>query len=225
LLTRCRKDARLCFAAHEASGRRYALEIFTPEDVLQSPRCRYRWCKIWLGHRRRRIRYKVLPEVLWRRGGGDRKLRLLVLAPLPYKTSPNASLNYRQPGYLLSTDLRSPERELIQSYFDRWQIEINHRDEKTILSVGQAQVWSPSSVSRQPALTVASYSMLLLASLRCFGPGRSSFHPQLPKWRLHSPRASLLDLLTLLRKEIIETSVKNPTYAEMAKNLALCAKT
>jgi len=37
----------------------------------------------------------------------------------------------------LSTDVRSPVRELIQSCFDRWQIEVNHRDEKTILSVEQ----------------------------------------------------------------------------------------
>lgn len=225
LLTRCRKDARLCFAAPEGSGRCYAVEIFTPEDVLQSHRCRYCWCKIWLGNKRRRIRYKVVESVLWRRGGGSRMLRLIVIAPIPYKMSRNSSLNYRQPGYLLSTDIHSPTRELIQSYFDRWQIEVNHRDEKTILSVGQAQVWSPPSVTRQPALTVASYSMLLLAGLRCFGPGRSSCHPGLPKWRSHSARASLLDLLTMLRKEIIETSVKNSDYAELAKNLTLYAKT
>jgi hypothetical protein len=225
LLTRCRKDARLCFPAPESSGRQYAVEIFTPENVLQSVRCQYLWCQIRLGHKRRRIRYKIVEPVLWRRGAGSRKLRLIVIAPIPYKLSRHASRNYRQPGYLLSTDVHSPVRELIQSYFDRWQIEVNHRDEKTVLSVGQAQVWSPSSVARQPALTVASYSMLLLSSLRCFGPGRSSFHHDLPKWRSTSYRASLLDLLTLLRKEIIETSVNNPEYAEMAKNLTLCAKT
>ena len=171
------------------------------------------------------IRYKLVESVLWRRGAGTRKLRLIVIAPLPYKMSRNASINYRQPGYLLTTDVCSPVRELIQSYFDRWQIEVNHRDEKTILSVGHAQVWSPCSVPRQPALTVASYSLLLLAGLRCFGPGRSSSCPALPKWRTHSPRASLLDLLTLLRKEITETSVHHPRYAQMAENLTTCAKT
>jgi hypothetical protein len=225
LLTRCRKDARLCFPAPEGTGRHYALEIFTPEDVLKSPRAQYLWCKIWLGQRRRRIRYKLVESVLWRRGAGTRKLRLIVIAPLPYKMSRNASINYRHPGYLLTTDVCCPVRELIQNYFDRWQIEVNHRDEKTTLSLGQAQVWSPSSVPRQPALTVASYSMLLLAGLRCFGPGRSSSCPALPKWRSHSPRASLLDLLTLLRKEIIETSVNHPAYAQMAENLTKYAKT
>ncbi len=36
---------------------------------------------------------------------------------------------YRQPAYLLTTDLASQARELLQIYFDRWQIE-NHREEK-----------------------------------------------------------------------------------------------
>jgi hypothetical protein len=225
LLARCRKDARLCFAAPAQSSRRYALEIFTPEDARRSSRCQYLRCKIWLGHKRRQVRYKVVGPVLWRRGAGTRNLRLIILAPIPYKVSRNAARNYRDPGYLLSTDLQSPVRELIQSYFDRWQIEVNHRDEKTILSVGKAQVWSPASVPRQPAMTVASYSMLLLAGLLCFGPGRSSHFPVLPKWRSRSSRASLLDLLTLLRKEIIETSVKSTICAQIAKNMTIYAKT
>jgi hypothetical protein len=225
LLTRCRKDARLCFPAPEGSGRRYSIDIFSPKNVLDSQRAPFQWCKIWMGQRRRRIRYKIVESVLWRRGASTRHLRLIVIAPIPYKLSPNASRNFRQPGYLLSTDTYSPVRDLIQSYFDRWQIEVNHRDEKTILSVGQAQVWSTSSVSKQPALTVASYSMLLLAGLHCFGPGRDFCHIPLPKWRSHSSRISLLDLLTLLRTEIIETSVKEPIYAKMARNLTISAKT
>ena len=225
LLSRCRKDARLCLPAPEGCGRKYALEIFTPEDVRQSRRCLWRTCKISYGHRRHRLRYKLVEPVFWRRGAGIRKLRLIVIAAVPYKISPHARRNYRDPAYLFSTDLRTPVRELIQSYLDRWQIEVNHRDEKTVLAVGQAQVWSPRSVDRQPALTVASYSMLLLTGLLCFGPGRSSLFPSLPKWRTHSHRASVLDLLTLLRKEIIETSVQDPAHAKLMKNLMLCGKT
>ena len=43
----------------------------------------------------------------------------------------------------------------IQDYFDRWGIEVNHRDEKEILGVGQAQVWNEKSVSKVPALLMA----------------------------------------------------------------------
>ena len=61
----------------------------------------------------------------------------------------------------------------MQAYFDRWEIEVNHRDEKSILGVGQAQVWSKWSVARLPALRVASYSLLLLSALQAYGPHRT----------------------------------------------------
>src|SRR5256884_4876952 len=83
----------------------------------------------------------------------------------------------------LTTDLRTSIKLLVQSCFDRWQIEVNHRDEKDILGVGQAQVRSEQSIPRHPALAVASYSMLLLAALRSFGPGRTHDYLQQPKWR------------------------------------------
>ena len=89
-------------------------------------------------------------------------------------------------------------------YFDRWEIEVNHREEKDTLGVGQAQVRSKKSVPRQPAFAVAAYSMLLLACLNVFGPGRTDNYIPLPKWRKNARRASCLDLVTLLRKELVE---------------------
>jgi hypothetical protein len=86
-------------------------------------------------------------------------------------------------------------------YLDRWEIEVNHRDEKTTLGVGQAQVWSRKSVARQPALVVAAYSALLLASLEAYGATRNEVYRFLPKWRRRSQRPSCLDLVTLLRQQ------------------------
>ncbi len=138
--------------------------------------------------------------LLWRGGALDRPLRLLILRPLPY-TTPAGVRNYRRPAYLLTTDLASPAQALIQAYCDRWQIEVNHREEKSILGVGQAQVWHPNSVPRQPAFAVAAYSLLLLAGLRTYGPGRSDQLVPLPRWRRNAKRASALDLVTALRLE------------------------
>jgi hypothetical protein len=95
-------------------------------------------------------------------------------------------------------------------YFDRWQIEVNHRDEKDTLGVGQAQMWNPVSVPKQPALVVASYSALLLAALKAFGPGRGEAYAELPKWRSNAKRPSCLDLSVLLRKE----AQQNPALLE-----------
>jgi hypothetical protein len=112
---------------------------------------------------------------------------------------------------------------LIQLYCDRWQIEVNHRDEKSILGVGQAQVHADKAVPRHPAFAVAVYSLLLLAGLQTFGPGRTSDYQPLPKWRRNATRPSLLDLLTVLRQEINETPIApgpRPGMMENAVNYA-----
>jgi len=226
LLARCRKDARLCFQDRSGSRRHYAVEVFTPEDVRKSDRLEWKQSRIYFGAKRRKLRYKVLPNVLWKRGAGTRLLRLIVIAPVPYKMSAHSRIHYRDPAYLLTTDLKTSPKKLLQHYFDRWQIEVNHRDEKTLLTIGQAQVWSPLSVPRQPAFTVASYSLLLLAQLRCFGPGRSSDFLPLPKWRNRPPRRpSLQDLLTRLRQDVYQTSVSSMLTANFAKNITTHAKT
>ena len=92
----------------------------------------------------------------------------------------------------------------MQIYFDRWQIEVNHREEKDTLGVGQAQLWNVNSVPKQPVLAVASYSALLLASLQAFGAERANAYAELPKWRRNARRPSCLDLITLLRKEMTQ---------------------
>ena len=226
LLARCRKDARLCLEDSSASRRKYAVEVFTPEDVRQSDRCAWKGTRIYFGAKRRKVRYKVAPNLLWRRGAGTRQLRLIVIAPVPYKMSPQSHINYRDPAYLLTTDLKTSPKQLLQHYFDRWQIEVNHRDEKNILAVGHSQVWSKLSVPRQPTFTVASYSLLLLACLRCTGPGRTSDFQPLPKWRKTSAnRPSLQDVLTLLRQNLCETSVSSMLDINFAKNMTIYAKT
>ena len=226
LLARCRKDARLCRPALGPGPRHYDPHLFTPEQVRQNPRILYRRLRVYYGGRRRWIRFKVVPGVLWRRGAGTRPLRLLVIAPQPYRRDRQGRLCYRNPAYLLTTDLRSALKHLVQSYLDRWQIEVNHRDQKTLLGVGQAQLRSARAVSRHPALAVASYALLQLAALRCLGPGRGTAFMPLPKWRKKASRYSLLDLLTLLRQEMTdETRVSRWTKPQFAKNLVLYADT
>jgi hypothetical protein len=68
----------------------------------------------------------------------------------------------------------------LQDYFDRWGIEVNHRDEKEILGIGQAQVWNQRLVSKVPALLVAMYSWLLLGGLASYDPQRTDDDLPLP---------------------------------------------
>jgi hypothetical protein len=201
LLCRARADVRLCAPAPPGSRRRYAQKKFTPEQVRQNESLSWQSIQLWHGGKRRKLRYKEVKEVLWQSGAGPRRLRLLVVAPVPYRRTKHSRLCYRRPAFLLTTDQSTPAIQLLQVYLDRWEIEVNHRDEKTILGVGQAQVWSPKSVARQPALVIAAYSALLLASLEAYGATRNEVYRLLPKWRRRSQRPSCLDLVTLLRQQ------------------------
>lgn len=202
LLARARKDARLCWHAAANSRRFYAPEKFTPEQVRKDDARGWKTTRVFYGAKRRKVRYKELGDLYWQRGAAKRPLRLIVIAPTPYRKNKSRKLYYRQPAYLLTTELRSSIKQLLQIYFDRWQIEVNHREEKDTLGIGQAQLWNVTSVPKQPVLAVAAYSALLLASLQAFGAERGSAYAELPKWRRNAHRPSCLDLIALLRKEI-----------------------
>jgi len=204
LISRTRKDAALCQQAAPGGLRFYAAEKFTPEQVRQDETQPWKVTKVFYGGKWRKVRYKEVPLVYWQGGAGRCPLRLLVAAPTPYRKRKSSKLYYRLPAYLLTTDLNDPVKQLLQIYFDRWQIEVNHRDEKDTLGVGQAQLWNVNSVPKQPVLAVAAYSALLLASLIAFGAERGAAYEALPRWRKKAYRPSCLDLITLLRKEMAE---------------------
>ena len=208
ILARARKDIRLCHRAASGSRAFYGGHKFTPEQVRQDPSVAWAKVRVFYGGHWRKLRYKQLTPVWWQSGSGRRPVRLLILAPIAYQPPGRRRKYYRDPAYLLTTDLQATARELIQMYLDRWQIEVNHREEKDTLGVGQAQLRSLRSVPRQPAFVVAAYSALLLAALVAFGPHRTTAFAALPKWRKHASRPSCLDLVTLLRNELLDTSGK-----------------
>lgn len=204
LIARTRKDSVLCFRAPAGSRRFYSIQKFTPEQVRQDDSIPWQTTKIFYGGKRRKVDYKEVRNVYWPGGARKRPLRLLVVRPTRYQKTHSSRYYYRRPAYLLTTVLNDTVRQLLQIYFDRWQIEVNHREEKDTLGVGQAQLRNVTSVPKQPAFAVASYSALLLASLQAFGAQRGQAYAALPKWRRRAARPSALDLITLLRKEAIE---------------------
>jgi hypothetical protein len=80
--------------------------------------------------------------------------------------------------------------------------QVNFRDEKTLVGVGQAQVRSPQAVARAPAFLVACYALLLWSNLVVFGDHRTAAFEKLPRWRNAQPvRPSTRDLLRLLQQQ------------------------
>ena len=204
VVARARKDAALCFPFKGGGRRVYDPVTFTPEQVLKDAKRRWIKVSVFHGGASREVRYKQVSGVLWRRGAGRRPLRLLVVAPTPYRRTKKGRLMYRKPAYLLTTDPKRSSQQVLQAYFDRWEIEVAHREMKDTFGVGEAQVRSELSVPRQPALSAATYSALHLAALEAYGPGRPECLGPLPKWQREKTRASCLDLIREVRKEVVE---------------------
>jgi hypothetical protein len=210
LIGRLRSDAQLCFkpdpAAAARTGRRrvYGLPAPTPAQLLADPEAPVVEVEAWAAGRLHRFPVKTLAELLWRSGSGARPVRLVVIKALRYRLNQGSPLLYRQPAYLLVTDPDMPLEQVVQRYVWRWEIEVNFRDEKTLLGVGQPQVFHPRSVEAAPQFQVGVYALLLLAARQAFGDGPMPDAVPPPKWRRHcsKPRASTQDLLQRLRQEL-----------------------
>jgi hypothetical protein len=132
LLCRARADVRLCAPAPPGSRGKYAQKKFTPEQVRQNESLSWQSIQLWHGGKRRKLRYKEVKEVLWQSGAGPRRLRLLGVAPVPYRRTPHSRLCYRRPAFLWTTDQSTPAIQRLQVYRDRWEIEVHHRDQKSL---------------------------------------------------------------------------------------------
>ena len=212
---RIRRDAKLHSPLVKSDGmpgrpRRYGPKAPTPEQILQDDSIPAVKIGCFAASEMREIPVKVFGPVYWRRAGADRPLLLVVIKPLGYRLRQGSKLLYRQPAFLVCTDIHLDLQLLVQSYVQRWEIECNHRDEKSILGVAEGQVRNPEAVSRLPQLQVAAYSLLLLAALLSSGFQRTDNYLPLPKWRRQSARPSLQDLLNLLRHQIFARGVDAP---------------
>ena len=215
---RIRKDAKLFLALPPAavsrSGRprRYGAPAPTPEQVLHDKAVPVVMIRCFAAGEVREIPVKVVRSIYWRKAGPDLPLLLLVIKPLGYRLRKGSKLLYRQPAFLICTDPQLDLTILLQAYVDRWEIECNHRDEKSLIGTAQGQVWNPLAVVRLPQFQVAIYSLLLLASILAYGFQRTAVYLPLPLWRRKSIRPSILDLLNLLRDQIFARGMQdNPT--------------
>jgi hypothetical protein len=170
---RIRKDASLFYpppatgAPHQRGRpRHYGSPAPTPEAVRTDDSIPWQTVSVSISGTTHQMKVKVCRDLLWRTAGLQHTLQLVVIAPLGYRLRKGSKILYRRPAYLICTAPQLDLQTLLQGYVQRWDIEVNFREEKTLLGVGQAQVRNPHSVESVPALQVASYAMLLLAMTR-----------------------------------------------------------
>ena len=224
LIARCRKDAKLCWPLRQ--GRRlYSKEVFTPDQVLKDQGRPWQQTAIFHGGKMRKLYYKEVKPILWRPAGARRELRLLVVRPTPYRKSKKGRMLYRQPAYLLTTDLETQARKLVQIYFDRWQVEVAHKELKDNFGLGQAQVRVEQAVARQPVMQVATYSAMHMAALKVYGAGRPDEFGPLPKYQRDKSRASCQEMIRQIRNEVVNKAGELPFELRITEKSILAAAT
>lgn len=213
MVCRVRSDARLSATpkAQESKRRKYGATLPTPDEVRQDSDIPWQRVKVHACGKSHRMKVKVLRNVMWRTAGQKNVFDLIVIAPLSYRLRKGGKLLYRNPGYLLCTRGRSPVRAVVQHYVNRWDIEVNIRDEKQVIGVGEAMLRHPSSAENMPRLAVAAYSLLLLAAHEAYGPEGLATLP-LPAWRKAQPprRASTNSLVNQVRFEMARRQGQGP---------------
>lgn len=206
VIGRIRKDARLYVPPKELQitgrGRRrfYGEPLPTPQQIRQDDSIPWRKVRAYGARTLHEFDLKTLDAVRWK-GTGQQNVRVVIIRPLSYRPTKKHRLLYRDPAYLLCTDPELPLDRLLQAYLWRWEIELNFRDEKTVLGMGEAQVRTENAVQSVPAFIAASYAFLLLAA------HNSDTKPQLlpaPKWRAESPalRPTTIQIIGSLRSQL-----------------------
>jgi hypothetical protein len=209
LIGRVRKDSKLYALAPEKPGavgrpRRYGEVLPTPEALRTDESIAWTELEAFAAEERHTFRVKTLAPVLARIKGVDTPVCVVVIAPLGYRLRKNGRLLYRQPACLICTDADLPVARIVQEYLWRWDIEVNFRDEKTLVGVSEAQVTHPEAVLRHPSSAVAAYALLLLAAHDVYGHDQLPPSVPLPKWRRGEPprRPTTGLLLSQLRVEL-----------------------
>ena len=213
LIGRIRKDAKLSAkpAIRKPRGRTrfYGEDLPTPEQLRQDPDIPWTKASVRASGKIRDFDVKMITPVRWR-AAGEMDLSVVVIRPKGFRPRKGARKSYTQPAYLICTDPSLPIEDILQEYVWRWDIEVNHRDEKTILGVGQAQVRNEHSVVNIPATAVAAFAMLHLAAIKAYGKGGQPAAIPPAKWRnsAKKKRPSTQDLVNELRRELWAKAIR-----------------
>lgn len=187
---RARKDAKLfhrpaaCHSARSGRPRSYGEVAPTPDELLRDDNVPWKEVEAAASGCKHIFRIKEIRDLLWRPAGATTPIRVIVIAPTGYRLRKGSRLLYRKPAFLFCTDPDLPLSEVLQYYIWRWGVEVNFRDAKELIGVGEAMVRTEPSNRILPAVLVGGYSLLWVAALKML---RARINPVAglvaPKWR------------------------------------------
>ncbi len=227
LIGRIRKDAKIYSLPGEEARRKgrkrfYGAELPTPEELRQDDSIPWETVKAFASDREHEFNVKRIGPIR-SRIGSERNLSLLIIRPLHYRLKKGSCLLYRKPTYLVCTDTELPAEKVLQWYLWRWQIEVNFRDEKSLIGINEASVRTEESQRSLPMLVAASYAFMQLA-FTGESQGKKSYC--LPKWRKKRPPDRLTTglMVSELRKMIWGLGIGSGNLSHFANRQGSGAK-
>lgn len=206
----------------EAHGnRKYGERVPTPQDFWQQ---RKGWHKVHLliRGRQRDLQFRVEGPFL-RKGAPDRPLFLLIVRGQTYTKHGRRKRRLPVP-YLVNAIqnatgqwvLPLPAPTLLFWAWQRWEIEVAHREMKTSFGLGDKQCWNPLAALRSVQWSAWVYSLLLLTGYRtwglCGGPAVPS------RWWRGAGRWSLTTLWRAYRAAFWGSHLFRPFFLPFPSN-------
>jgi hypothetical protein len=211
---RIRKDARIFSqpaAGQTGRGRKqyYGRALPTPQEI-QSDGSPWTEVTAFTGNGRHVFGLKSVTGVRSKLTG-DKDVKVVIVRPLRYRLSKGKRLLYRDAAYLFCTDPDMPDAEILQTYLQRWEIEINFRDEKSTFGIHQSQTRTEASVKTYPAFIAAAYGLFMLAAKSRYGDTNPAVYP---KWRQAKTvwRSSTANFLSAFRMESLIRAVQKSGF-------------
>ena len=213
IVGRVRKDARFFYPPDQqperGRKRKYGPRCPTPEELLKDETVPWQKVQAYAAGQQYSFEVKTLGPVYMAMDKAQKPVRVVAVKPVRYHLT-KTKTDRREPAFLICTDPSLPLEQVLQYYLWRWDIEVNFRDEKSILGVGQAQVRTEASNQKAPALAVAAYALLLLAAHKTYGAEGKPETFKSPRWDKHKPtrRATTNDLRNQIRFELWASALR-----------------
>ena len=175
----------------------YGEKAKKPHEYTRTRKDYKTWERVIRG-KKRKVKYKVKGP-FFIEGNPNQAVFLLVIAGGNYQVGKR--VKYRKPAFFLVNGVKNgngwelplPEEDLVYFQWQRWEIEVSHRDMKSGFGLGDKQCWNPKS-----SVQTVQWNAWVYGVLKWFGYKNRKLLKEpamIGKWYRHRRRWSIQMLL------------------------------